>query len=192
MKTLNHLLFSGAALVLALLALASPTATAATDYYLKIDGIEGESNAIGHAGDIDVESFKAGVQQRGITDFGGGAGAGKSVFLPIRIIKFVDAATPQLFLACATGKRIKEATLTAVRSGREDEFKFLEIKLTDVLVSSINQEPGENDGVSILLETVSLNFGKIEISYIGQNPDGSPATPTKAVFDLRRNSGKMP
>lgn len=186
MKNMHQFFSLAAALALALAISAPATATAGTDFYLKIDGVNGESRDAGHVGEIDVESFKAGIQQRGISDFGGGT-AGKSEFLPIRIIKLVDAASPKLFLACALGQRIEEATLTAVRTGVGDPFTYVQITIKGVLVSSVNQQPGEDDEQDILLESVVLSFTKIEISYTPQNADGSAGTPVKAAFDVRKN-----
>jgi len=38
---------------------------ATVDYFLKLDGIEGESQDYKHKGEIDVESFSWGVSQVG-------------------------------------------------------------------------------------------------------------------------------
>ena len=46
-----------------------------------------------------------------------------------------NKASPLLMLACATGKHIKKATLTCRKAGGEQQ-EFLEIKFTDLLVSS--------------------------------------------------------
>ena len=57
------LLVSLGALALGL-AVAS-TANAAADYYLKLDGIDGESASTGHEGSLAVESFSFGATQMG-------------------------------------------------------------------------------------------------------------------------------
>ena len=43
------------------------------DYFLKIDGIEGESSDDKHKGEIEVESFSWGATQAGSPGPGGGA-----------------------------------------------------------------------------------------------------------------------
>ena len=51
---------------------------AAVDYFLKLDGIEGESKADKHTNEIDVLSFSWGATQTGTFASGtGGGGAGK-------------------------------------------------------------------------------------------------------------------
>ena len=50
---------------------------AAVDYFLKIDGIQGESKADKHKDEIDIESFSWGETQSGTFAVGGGGGSGK-------------------------------------------------------------------------------------------------------------------
>jgi len=160
-------------------------------FFLKVDGILGESEVPGYEDHIDVVSFKLGVEQKGVSDFGGGAGAGKSTFHPVRVFKYVDKASPALFLACATGKHIKSVVLKARKPG-DPPHEYLTIKLEDVLISGVNHESADQDGSNILLESVSLNFAKIEITYIPRNDDGSPGAPIKVAFDLKRNKVFVP
>jgi type VI protein secretion system component Hcp len=37
---------------------------------------------------------------------------------------------------------------------------------------------------------VALNFSRIEISYTPQNSNGSPGTPIKTSFDVKKNVAK--
>ena len=50
---------------------------AAVDYFLKIDGIQGESRDDRHKDEIDIESFSWGETQSGTFAVGGGGGSGK-------------------------------------------------------------------------------------------------------------------
>ena len=47
------------------------------DYFLKIEGIDGESADAKHKGDIQLESFSWGETNSGSHSSGGGGGAGK-------------------------------------------------------------------------------------------------------------------
>jgi type VI secretion system secreted protein Hcp len=49
----------------------------AVDFFLKIDGIDGESKDSKHKGEIDIESFSWGATQTGTSHAGGGSGAAK-------------------------------------------------------------------------------------------------------------------
>ena len=107
----------------------------AVDYYLKIDGIKGESLNDKHKDEIDVESFSWGVSQTGSLATGGGSGAGKAQFQDLQISTNMSKASPLLFKACATGEHIKEATLSGRKAGDgKGSSDYLVIKMNDVLV----------------------------------------------------------
>lgn len=156
---------------------------AAVDYFLKIDGVEGESTNSRHPGEIEIESFSWGVTQSGGFVGGGGAGAGKATASPFVIVKRVDKASPVLFLACATGKHIPSATLTAQRSG--PNVAFLQIELKDILISSFKDA---GNGGELPLEEVAFNFARIEYRYVPVLPTGQVGQPVMAVFDFSRNA----
>ena len=105
------------------------------DAFLKLDGIKGESADSKHKGEIDIMSFSWGMSQTGVSATGGGGGAGKVHVHDLVITKKTDASSPLLFLNCANGAHIKEATLV-VRKAGGTQLEYLKIKLTDVLVSS--------------------------------------------------------
>src|ERR1051325_10123519 len=108
---------------------------AAVDYFLKIDGIEGESRDLKHKGEIELEAFSWGAANEGGAAAGGGGGAGKVHVQDLHVTKKLDKASPLLFLACATGRHIKSAVLTA-RKALKEQQEFLVVKLNDLLVSS--------------------------------------------------------
>jgi type VI secretion system secreted protein Hcp len=156
---------------------------AAVDYFLKIDGIEGESTDAKHAGWIDVDSWSWGESQP-LQPAGSGAGAGKVHFSDMRFSTHVSKASPKLFLACASGQHIKEARLVGLRAGKERQ-EFLTWTFSDVLVSSY-ETGGAEDG-NVPSDHVSLNFTKVAVAYKGQKPDGSLDTPVTAGWDSKTN-----
>jgi type VI secretion system secreted protein Hcp len=155
----------------------------AESWFLKIDGIAGESMQVKHKGEIDVDSWTWGVSNSGSTSPGGGGGAGKASFQDFHFVTKLSKATPALFLACASGSHIKEAYLTGVRAGKAGA-DFLKFKLGDVLVSSV--QLGDTEGIAPA-EQFSLKFSKVEISYFPQLPDGSKGPAVKAGWDLKVN-----
>lgn len=157
---------------------------ATVDYFLKLDGIEGESQDYKHKGEIDVESFSWGVSQSGTMGHGGGGGAGKATFQDFHFTMRGSKATPKLMLNCATGTHIKKAVLTARKAGKEQQ-EFQKITFTDVLVSSYNA--GGMGGAAETSDQVSLNFAKIEIEYKEQKADGTLGGAVKAGYDVKAN-----
>jgi type VI secretion system secreted protein Hcp len=154
----------------------------AADYFLKIDGIEGESHDSKHKDEIDLLSYSFGASQMGTHSTGGGGGAGKVSMQDFHFTMHINKATPKLLLACASGEHIKKAVLTCRKAGKEQQ-EFLKVTFTDLLVSSYNTG-GSSD---IPMEQISLNFAKIEFEYKEQKPDGTLGGAVKAGYDLKLN-----
>ena len=158
---------------------------AAVDYFLKIDGVDGESTDKVNKGFIDVESWSWGESNGSSHAVGAGSGAGKVSMQDFHFTMKMNKATPKLMLACATGQHIKSATLTCRRAGGKQE-DFLKIKFENVLVSSY--QTGGSAGASILpMDQISLSFSKIEFEYKAQKPDGSLDSPVKAGYNVKEN-----
>jgi type VI secretion system secreted protein Hcp len=152
----------------------------AADYFLKIDGIDGESHDSKHKDEIDLMSWSFGASQLGTHSAGGGGGAGKVSMQDFHFTMHVNKATPKLFLACATGEHIKKAVLTCRKAGKEQQ-EFQKVTFTDLLVSSYQTGgSGENP-----IDSISLNFSKIEFEYKEQKADGTLGGAVKAGYDLK-------
>ena len=158
---------------------------AAVDYFLKIDGIPGESTDKSHKGEIQIESFSFGESQMGSASHGSGGGAGKVQMQDFHFVKHFSKASPSLFLACATGQHIKKAELFCRKAGGKQE-EFLKVTLTDLIVSSY-QTGGSGGSDIIPVDQISFNFSKLEMEYKEQKNDGSVAGPVKAGYDLKAN-----
>ena len=157
----------------------------ASDYLLKVDGIKGESTDSKHKDEIEIESFSWGATQPGSFSTGGGGGAGKVSFQDIHFTTRVNAASPNLMVACASGQHIKLATLTVRKAGKDQQEYYI-IKLSDNLVSSY-QSGGSEGSNALPVDQFSLNFSKIEFEYKTQKPDGSLGAAIKGGWDLKTN-----
>ncbi|MFO0968964.1 MAG: type VI secretion system tube protein Hcp [Gemmataceae bacterium] len=152
-------------------------------YFLKLDGIPGDSTAEKHAGEFDVLSFSFGATGAGDSATGAGKAVGRTQIKEIVLTKRVGKASPKLFLSCASGQHIKSAVLTLEHPAtREQVAKYT---LTDVRIHSFTQAGAAGKAPS---EEISLSFGKIEIEFRGTDAKGG-AAPTKAGWDLRTNKG---
>jgi len=158
---------------------------AAVDYFLKIDGIEGESQDKGHKGEIDVLMWDWGEQNSGGSSYGGGGGQGKVVMKDFTFQMKVNKATPKLVLACASGQHIKEATLTCRKAGGSQE-EFLKYYFYDLLISSY--DTGGSEGADIIpTETITFNYSKMKVEYKEQKTDGTLGGAIAAGWDLKQN-----
>lgn len=154
----------------------------ATDYFLKLDGIEGESAQKGQENQIDISSWSWGESNSGSSSDGGGSGSGKVNMNDFSFAMKINKASPALFKHCASGTHIKEGVLTCRRAGKEPR-PYLTIKFTDCLVSSF--QTGGSSGEEVPMDSISLNFSKIEYSYSPQKHDGTLGTAIPAAYDLK-------
>jgi type VI secretion system secreted protein Hcp len=157
---------------------------AAVDYFLKIDGIPGESQDSKHKGEIEILSFSWGASQAGTPGPGGGGGAGKVQMHDFHFVTNVSKASPKLFLACASGQHLKQASLVARKAGKGQQ-EFLVFKFTDILISSY--QTGGSSGDVVPMDQVSFNFASIQFDYRSQKADGTLGPPEKAGWDVKKN-----
>jgi type VI secretion system secreted protein Hcp len=153
------------------------------DYFLKLDGIEGESTNAKHAGWLDVDSWSWGENQPVQPATGSGASVGKVHFQDFRFTTRVSKASPKLFLACASGQHLKQAQLVGVKAGKTQQ-EFLTWTFSDVLVSSYQTGGTEQ---ALPMDSVSLNFSKVSVAYKAQKADGSLDTAVTAGWDIKTN-----
>ena len=158
-------------------------AFAASDFFLKLDGIDGESTDERHNNWIEVHSYSWGVSNSGSLASGGGGGSGKASFSDLHITKTVDKSSPKLMLAVATGEHLKTLDLTLRKAGGSPMDYYI-IHMEDVLVSSFSTT-GSTGGPP--LEEVSFTYQKITWEYIPQNSDGTAGASIKAGYDVKAN-----
>ena len=160
----------------------------AVDIFLPLDKIKGESVDDKFAGEIDVLQWSWGMSQSGTTHLGPGGGAGKVNVRDMTLTKYVDMATHELLKACASGTHIANGFLVVRKAGNVP-LEYFRIDMTDIMVSSY-ETGGSGDGQDRIMETVSLNFAKYEVTYSSQKADGSKGPEGKAGFDIAKN-GKV-
>ena len=156
---------------------------AAVDFFLKIDGIPGESHDSKHKGEIDVETWSWGESQTGTMSHGGGGGAGKVSMQDFSFAMQVNKASPILFISCANGKHIAKATLTCRKAG-EKQQDYLKIHFEELLISSY--QTGGSAGQEIPIDSISFNFAKIKFEYAPQDAKGGLGTPIIHGWDLKQ------
>lgn len=149
--------------------------------FLKIDGIAGESQDQQHKGEIELESFSWGETHPAAAP--GATAAGKVHIKDFQVMKRMDKASPLLMLAAASGQHFKSAVLTVPKSG-EPPQDYLTITLGDVMVSSYQTEAA---GDPVPVDQVSFSFGRIQIAYRPQRPDGTFDAPVSAGWDVTAN-----
>ena len=156
----------------------------ANDIFGKIGDIKGESQDAAFKDQIEVLSWSWGVAQQGTAAVGSGLGAGKASFTDFSFMHNLDKASPNLMKACATGKHFPEATFTSRKAG-EGQKEFLIFKFTDVLITSV--QPSGSTGGDGVMESVSMQFAKVEMEYKPQKADGSLDAGAFFKYDIKAN-----
>jgi type VI secretion system secreted protein Hcp len=156
---------------------------AAVDYFLKIDGIDGESQQDKHKNEIELDSWSFGETNAGTMARSMGGGAGKVSMQDFHFVMHVNKASPKLFLACANGEHIKSAKLVCRKAGKTQQ-EFLKVTFSDILVSSY-QTGGSGQSDVLPVDQISLNFAKIEFEYAEQKADGTLGASVKTGYDLK-------
>jgi type VI secretion system secreted protein Hcp len=157
---------------------------AAVDYFIKFDGIKGESVDAKHKDEIDVEAWSWGETHAGAAPTGGGAGTGKVSMQDFHFVMGFNRASIGLMKACATGQHIKTATLSARKAGKGQQ-EYLTFKFQDVLISSF--QTGGSEEAVVPTDSVSFNFAKLEVEYKPQKADGSLGSAVQFRYDLKTN-----
>lgn len=157
----------------------------AVNYFMKVNGVNGESADANHKSYIDVQSVSWGASQAASIS-GGGAGSGKVSFSDLTITATMDAATPTLLKFCSSGKHIDAITVEMVKaSGSDGGMVYSTIVLKDVLVTG-TQFVGTSGGEAMAIN-YSFQAAKVEHHYWAQGKDGSKGAETQMGWDVKQN-----
>lgn len=158
----------------------------AVDMFLKLDGVEGESQKEGHTKEMELLSWSWGGHNSGSFQHGSGGGTGRYASNDIAFTKYVDKASPKLFQACTKGTHIDKGILSVRKSGGDAKpYDFLKLTFEHCLVSS--HQSGGSSGEDMYTENFTINFSKITFEYFLQDPSKGSVTSTGAVsYDLAK------
>lgn len=157
----------------------------AQDIFIKIKGIEGESQDANHKNEIEVMNWSWTMLQEANMHAGSGGGSGKATVKDLEFEHFVDRSSPNLMKFCLTGKHIEEAVLT-VRKAGGTPLEYLKITINDIVVTRVQPYGAADDSVRIR-ERVSLSFAKVKQEYTVQNAQGGSSGAVTAGYDIQQN-----
>ncbi len=161
------------------------------DSFIKIQDIPGESTDDKHADWIEILSFSHGVSQpgSGSVSSGGSRTAERCEHQDFSIVKTLDKATPKLNLYCCNGTHIPEIVVELCRAGG-DKQKYMEYKMTDVIISSVRPGGSAKGGDNLPLEEVTFTYGKIDWTYTEtDHKTGAPKGDVSTHWNLHTNTG---
>jgi type VI secretion system secreted protein Hcp len=147
------------------------------DYFLKIDGIEGESQDSKHPNEIRIEDFTLNVVNRGRR---GDYGVGKPFHDDARFVAYVEQSYPKVKQACAKGDPVPKAVLTCRKAGKNQQ-DYLRITFSDLFITSCKLD---TDREALPRMEFTISFAKKQIEYKEQKQDGSLSGAITAMVDL--------
>jgi type VI secretion system secreted protein Hcp len=155
----------------------------ATDMYLWIDGVPGESTDDRHRDWIEIVSFDSKVSTAASGATSGGGSTSVAEFSEITVGKVIDKATPLLHKHCCSGRHISQVVIELCRAMGEKQV-YMKYTLDDVIVSSVGPV---TVAPTSQLEQVSFRFGRIRWEYTPTEVDGSSGATVQEGWDLAQN-----
>lgn len=154
----------------------------AVDYFLKLDGVQGESVEDKHKDEIQILSWSWGGSNVSSVAGTGGSGAGKVSLSELSVMAFFDKSTPKFFKSLCAGTHIKTGLMTATKSGADGK-PYLKVDLKELFVTSLQISASSE------IPTVSLSFSynEIKIDYSMQNEMGNLTSTGPVTYNTKEN-----
>lgn len=171
----------------ALLASSLP-ASAANDYFLKFDGIDGSSVVKGHEKAIEFDSFNWGIS---IARPQGGAGGGRPVFSEFFWTQDpVDTSVGGLTSALWSGQAIATAVVdftTQVGGGASQTY--FRLSFENVYLTNLDYSASNGSFVNL---AGSFDYDKVTLDYWSQDKTGKFVKTSTASYDRSSGEGSVP
>ena len=158
----------------------------ASNLYLVISGVEGESTIVGvgeeGAKPMEVLNFSYSCFQP-VSEARSGTihTSGRANHGTVNFSKYTDNATSDICNAMWTGKTFATATLSAFINDGKDVIKYLVITLSNVVFTNYSIHCGGN---SLAGEEISMTFSKIQFDYLPQKQESESGGNRSASWDL--------
>ena len=170
----------------------------ASDFFIKLDGIDGESADKGHAKWIEVVNFKHGSQQN-VTAGRTTDVSGRGSFTPFTFVHMLDKASPKIQQFCMNGQKIAKVTFNVCRAIAGVQVPVYEVTMENCKIVKAEVEtvvPGTagdvvlplSDNAAAPTETVDIVAGKITWKYTAIKADNTKDGAVEAAFNQVENS----
>ncbi len=153
--------------------------------YMKYEAIDGDVTAEGHEKWIELHSCQFGVGRAIKSPTGGSKdreGSAPSL-TEIAISKDTDVSSPKLFSESLQGEGVP-VTIDFCKTDKGKLETYLTYTLTDTVVSSFSMSHAGGDRSKRPMESLSLNFTKIELKNISMGSANDTGSPDAVTYDL--------
>lgn len=149
--------------------------------YVKFGDVEGGVTEDKHKGWIEVNSFQFGVARSVSSGAGGQTRESTAPSISeIVVSKVNDIASPKLYEDSLAGTFDTPVTIEMTQTTKKATETYLKIELTDCGISSYSISSGGDAP----MESLSLNFTKIEYIPTPLDNKGNPKAGPKVGYDL--------
>jgi len=126
------------------------------------------------AGSFDVLSWNWGMSQSASAHVSKGASQGSADVRDLTFTKLSDNASPTIASDCFGGVDESEVTLSMWKTANNKTYEYVKIAMSGIVfISSYHTgDIGANDQ---LLETITLNFATVKVSFTPAKDNGDPA-----------------
>ncbi|MGJ4856833.1 Hcp family type VI secretion system effector [Labrys sp. KB_33_2] len=149
--------------------------------YLQLDGIQGDATQEQHKKWMDIEAIHWNVSRNMNTSAGSAANreASEPTISEVILTKVSDSSSTRLFQEACSGRTGKTAVIHLVSTGSPGNT-YIEYTLTNTLLANYSVDSNGDRPV----ETIRLNFTKMQVKYTPYGEDNSNGSPTIATYDL--------
>lgn len=156
--------------------------------FLKLEGVDGDSKVGGFEKQIELLSYEHSVHAQVTGDVSNtNRTSGKPMHRDFQFIKYVDQSTPLLNQKCCEGAVIPSAVVTVGRNDKGTLLEFMVYTLKDVVVSSVTVESDSGDKP---VETVTLNYSRIQWDYTVQAETGGKLGTKPGMWNVATNKAE--
>lgn len=143
---------------------------AGEQFFIKIDGIDGECTVAGHEAAIEALSLTQNISNPVNLPMSasGSQSGGQASIGEFHFVKKLDIASPVLFKDCCKGSNHPTAKIEICRQvGDSDErITYQQFDLNDVYIMSYNVGAATKGSDEVPIEEVTIGFAKINAKYI--------------------------
>lgn len=143
--------------------------------FLKIDGVNGESQDAAHQGWIDVSSYSWGVWRNGNL-----TGPGASNYKNLTVRCPIDKATAAILLFASNGSRIKAIQLSFCKAGN-GMIECCRLTLENVVVTEVNLD-------YVAEAAYAFQTEKVKFQYWEQTAIGIKGAETRMGWDIKNSA----
>lgn len=155
--------------------------------FLKLNGIEGESQDAEYQNQIELQSAGWGSSNNSSFDFGTGSGVGLGQVHDISCVKYTDKSSLNLHKYCVTGKVVPDGQLTLLKLQDQTKIAYFKVNMTNIVINGWSFS-ANGDG-QLPSEHFTLHFVKSESTYLPQGDTGDPQGAVTFNWDIQQNVG---